>query len=130
MNPELLFRKKVLTSTSAEATFNERAFHGEIGLPSQMEVAPRYTLLPLFRLFPDYEFGKAQYAFYPIASSHFAEEKKVLQKYQKFIWGDPYKLGKRPLDQQQIQTSNIREGWMFFWILFKLGQSWPTAGKA
>ena len=72
-----------------------------------MKVAPRYTLHTLFRLFPDYEFGKAQYAFYPKKSSHFAEEKEVRQKYQNFITGYPYKLGKRPLDQQKIQMSNI-----------------------
>ena len=47
--------------------------------------------------FPNEEFGKGQYAFYPIKLSRFAEKNEVYQKYQNFIRGDPYELGRRPL---------------------------------
>ena len=35
--------------------------------------------------FPNYKFGKGNYAFYPIKLSHFAEKNEVRQKYQNFI---------------------------------------------
>ena len=46
------------------------------------------------------EFGKGQYAFYPIKLSRFAEKNKVHQKYQNLTRRDPYKLSKTPLDQK------------------------------
>ena len=52
------------------------------------------------------EFGKGQYAFYPIKLSRFSEKKnKVRQNYQNFIRRDPYKMGQTPVNQQK--TSGI-----------------------
>ena len=48
--------------------------------------------------FPNYEFGKGQYAFYPVKLSRLGEKKKVCQKYQIFIRRDPYNLGQTPID--------------------------------
>ena len=50
---------------------------------------------------PNYEFGKGQYAFFPMKFSRFGERNKVCQKYQKFIRRDSHKLGETPLDLQE-----------------------------
>ena len=47
--------------------------------------------------YDNYEFGKGQYAFYPMKSSRCSKRNKVRQKYQNFIRGDPYKSGQTPL---------------------------------
>ena len=39
--------------------------------------------------FPNYDFGKGQYAFYPVKLSRFAEKNKVRLKYQNFMKGGP-----------------------------------------
>ena len=49
------------------------------------------------KTFPNYKFGKGQYAFYLVKLSRFVEKNKVRWKYQNFIRGDPYELGRRPL---------------------------------
>ena len=57
--------------------------------------------------FPLHEFGKGQYAFYPMKLSRFAEKNEVLQKYQNFIrWTLP-NLVKRASTQKTFQKSSI-----------------------
>ena len=76
--------------------------------------------------FPNYEFGKGPYAFYPIKLSHSRGRNKACQKYQNFMRQDPYKLGRTPLYHQKIskvkhyfggfQASKLHES---FWIFSK-----------
>ena len=56
----------------------------------------RMTVLKKNLTSPNYEFGKGQYAFYPI-NLVAAKKNKVRQKYQNFMKRDPYKLGQIPL---------------------------------
>ena len=42
--------------------------------------------------FPNEEFGKGQYAFYPMKYIVLPRKNEVRQKYQNFIRGDPYGL--------------------------------------
>ena len=50
----------------------------------------------LKKTFPNYEFRKGQYAFYPIKLSRFAEKNKVHQKYLNSIRGGPLQTESRP----------------------------------
>ena len=52
--------------------------------------------------FPNYKFGKGNYAFYPIKLSRFAEKNEVRQKYQDFIRGDPYEGLEASLTNEEL----------------------------
>ena len=54
--------------------------------------------------FPNYEFGKGHFAFYPIklSVSRIAEKKYSSSDIPKFHMGNPYKLGQTPLNQPKI----------------------------
>ena len=52
------------------------------------------------------KFGKGQYAFYPVKSSRFAEKNKGCRKYQNFIRGDSFELGRRPLQPMKNEKVN------------------------
>ena len=47
--------------------------------------------------FPNYKFGKGQYAFLSHKIILFCRKCEVRQKYHNFIGGDPYELVRRPL---------------------------------
>ena len=53
--------------------------------------------------FPNYKFGKGQYAFYRIKLSLFAEKNEIRQKYHNFIRGVPDELGWRPLTNEKLE---------------------------
>ena len=62
----------------------------------------------LKKLFPvSWCVWKRAICFLPHAIISFRQKKKVHQKYQNFIRGDPYKLGQTPLNQKKFQKSNI-----------------------
>ena len=58
-------------------------------------------------ILPNYEFGKGQYAFYTMISSHFEEKNKVHQKYQNFIRRTLTNWVKCLSTNKNIQKSNI-----------------------
>ena len=54
--------------------------------------------------FPNYKFGKGQYAFYPVKLFRFAEKIEFVGSTE-IHKGDPYDLGRRPLQPAKIDTS-------------------------
>ena len=55
--------------------------------------------------FPNYKFKKGQYAFYPVKLSRFAEKKSSSSETTEFHEGDPYDLGRRPLQRMKNYKS-------------------------
>ena len=56
---------------------------------------------------PNYKFGRGQYAFYPVKLSRFAEKKWCSSETPEFLRGDPYELGRRPLQPMKIYKSQL-----------------------
>ena len=70
-------------NTSQHSNFNPFCPATYLYIYLQIHVRVRWKNLT----FPNYKFGKGQYAFYPVKLSRFAEKNKVCGKYPKFIMG-------------------------------------------
>ena len=117
-------RKTILQTTAMEVCLYEIATLNPIcpGWATYLQIhiwAHRKTFT-----FPNYKFGKGQYAFCRVKLSRFAENNKVCRIYPNFIMGDPYELGWRPLKSMKSHKSPSFTGGVLdiqaSWILLNM----------